>query len=174
MTDLYSRFVFFRNRFDRSRRANLRTFHTFRTAIPSIECHLRLHQFHQIRRRTQDMILADRYTKLTSRAMLGQIPNTQGSGRNQWRQTIRLFTFFNRRKASVFLHLHIILQLFLLSMQNRRHGYQCRSWQGSTSVVSFVEDSFTEVALSALCALVYEIAPWRQLSKQSIQVTQRL
>jgi hypothetical protein len=28
-----------------------------------------------------------------------------------------------------------------------------------TSVVSFVEDSFTEVALSALCALVYEIAP---------------
>ena len=26
------------------------------------------------------MILADRYTKLTPRAMLGQIPNTQGSG----------------------------------------------------------------------------------------------
>lgn len=70
MPDLNSGLIFFRNRLDRPCRADLRAFRTFRTTITSIECHLRLHQFHQIRRRTQDMILADRYTKLTPRAML--------------------------------------------------------------------------------------------------------
>lgn len=64
MSDLDSRLVRFRDRTDRSGRANFRTFDAFGTTVSSPVRYFWLHKCLKVPRRTQHMVRTNRYTKL--------------------------------------------------------------------------------------------------------------
>ena len=72
MSDLDSRLVRFRDRTDRSGRANFRTFDAFGTTVSSLVRYFWLHKCLKVPRRTQHMVRTNRYTKLARGAMLGE------------------------------------------------------------------------------------------------------
>ena len=58
---------------DGSRRTDLRTACTLRTAVTMLVRHHRQHQMHQVRRRTQHLVRTFRDTELTTRTMLSEV-----------------------------------------------------------------------------------------------------
>ena len=120
MSDLDGRFVRFRDRTDRSGRANFRTFDAFGTTVSSLVRYFWLHKCLKVPRRTQHMVRTNRYTKLARGAMLGEIGSAQRTRRGDRGCPVRfLFIFDDGQSAVDFLVRELY---FFLGFQCGRSG----------------------------------------------------
>lgn len=101
MSDLDSRLVRFRDRTDRSGRANFRTFDAFGTTVSSLVRYFWLHKCLKVPRRTQHMVRTNRYTKLARGAMLGEIGSAQRARRSDRGCPVRFLFIFDDGQSAV-------------------------------------------------------------------------
>ena len=101
MSDLDSRLVRFRDRTDRSGRANFRTFDAFGTTVSSLVRYFWLHKCLKVPRRTQHMVRTNRYTKLARGAMPGEIGSAQRTRRGDRGCPVRFLFIFDDGQSAV-------------------------------------------------------------------------
>lgn len=107
------RFFFSRDGLDGSSGADLTASCTFGTTVAALKRHDGLHEVHQVGGRTQNIVRATRYAKLTSRAMLLHVTCRDGTWRCDGRFAFRGNLVLNDRQTAIDFHLRL------------RHGCRC-------------------------------------------------